>query len=284
MQIQSINKNQIYYKKSVPPSFKQIKPEHLFINSAGYEKNQYWARECINIIEDSVNNIKTSKVSFKSLIDYIADQYRNSMQSSIFGQERFCYGKTMINGRYDVYKNRLLKLVKTKKTKYIDDFNYCEGEVQAKIHTSQIVSTVNGKKIKLNEVRLLELEFPREYSCLELSAPPVSTIKCVFDEIKPIYKRILNNNDSLTDKNITTITQDIAKIHWLLSQARPYMRGSAGVADIVAKTLFEAKGIQVSAYKKDVNPNMEAFVMGLDEYVKKYKDFFTEPLRPITNN
>lgn len=47
----------------------------------------------------------------------------------------------------------------------------------------------------------------------------------------------------------------------------------------MAKSLFESKGIQVSPYKKDINPNMEAFVMPVEKYMDEYENFFTSPLK-----
>lgn len=271
MDIQKINYMNNYNKKYVP-NFKQIKPEYLLIS--GYGQDMFWARGAVKIIKKAKQQIKI-KSDFRKIMDFIAKSYGKICHSVKYGEIRQGNGTTVIAGRYVLYKSRLLKLVAQNDT---TRFN-----LPAKIHISKArLKSMQNKVVKLNSV----IYYPSgrnsdENELLMIVSPDTTVIKPVFKEIDNIYKGIVANRKELSPENIEYITQSIAKIHWLLSQVRPYVRGSAGIADIFAKSLFEAKGIQTSSYKTGVNPNMEAFVSPLKEYVQKYKDFFSVPLIPI---
>lgn len=274
-------------KKDV--SFGIIKPEHLFINSPKYGKDYKWAEHVIKIIEDSKTKIFQNE-KFQNLIDSIADKYgkyftQNKRSDNIyFGKLRTgpsCIITHIIhNKQYAPYVEKLINFVKKNGSDgetMVDSVNH-----KIKYHKFNLES---GEK--LNTIIFVTDDlFPCEKKLygrylLKIESPDYESIKPTFEKIEPIYKKIIDNKKELSSDNIEAITKEIAKIHWYLSQVTPYKRGSAGIADALCKTLFESKGIQVSAYKAGCDPNMEAYVNPLDEYTAKYHSFFTDNLKPI---
>lgn len=263
MKISPINNYQ--YNKNNNPSFKQIKPEFMFIDSYGFDKNINWAKTAVNIIDSGKQLIK-SNTRFDDLIEYVSNRYHEYYKSiskflggHYFGEKRFAITSNILCGKYEPYRERAKKFLEknTIKNSY---------EMKAFLPSQ-------NKTVKLTEVKIQKLT-KYAYST-SVEAPNTKVIEPVMNEVAAIY-------DSLKDeKDFNKITNSVAKIHWLVSQARPYMRGSAGIADMLSKMIFEAKDIQVSAYKRNVNPNLEAFVMPIEEYCKKYPEFFCEPLRKI---
>ena len=275
-------------------SFGQIRPKHLFINSYGFKKNIPWAESAIEIIEKSKEKISEG-VSFGDLIDFVSKSYNKIYAGNTdFGKPRDGVWHTCITSKYDAYKGRLKNIIDTEETEIVvqDIYSWQYGSL-AKAHTMTAVLKNSNRKMELNKIFLLKEnpEFGVHFEesplwsngdgMLVLSSPDIDVVKPVFEEVGLIYENILNKKEKPAKSVIEDISKEVGQIHWLISQTRPYGRGSAGIADILAKSIFEAKGIQVSSYKKDVNPNMEAFVLPMEKYSEEYKNFFSKPLRPI---
>ena len=281
-----------YQNNQYSPKFKQILPKHLYINSAGYAKDEKWALGAIDIIDGAKKEINRG-ISFNYLINEIANQY-NQMSKKIgyfstFGKmrENGLRCNTTINKQYDIYKSKFVNLIENdpENTKLTNPRS-ASVVGDKKLHTMKYVWGSGNRFVILNKslVTIREgADNSKEVKC-QIFSPGTRAIPIVYKKIDSIFRRVQNNNDELTPENIDKITKDVAKVHWLISQTRPYYRGSAGIADIMAKSLFESKGIQVSPYKKDINPNLEAFVRSDSEYVNEYKNFFSESLKPIQDN
>lgn len=274
------NINDNYIKKTYKPCFKQIKPEFLFINSPGYDKNSYWADYSVKIINSAVEKIK-KEYGFNDIFDFAASEYSKACDLNLFGAMRYTKYLNMIDGKYLTYKDRLVGLLKKmgkSGNQTLSDFKEYYPEVET--YTPQIKDLQTSKNIPLTEIlKLKKIKNQHEGSEWDVAilSPDSEYIEPVLFNIGHIYESIL------PEKNTDAITKSIAKIHWLISQVRPFQRGTAGIADIISKALFETKGIQVSAYKEGVNPNMEAFAMPLEEYTEKYGNFFSQALQQVKN-
>ncbi len=104
-------------------------------------------------------------------------------------------------------------------------------------------------------------------------------IKKILSSVEQTWRELQElRRQPKTPEILERITEKIAQIHWLTVQAMPFNRGSAGITDLTTKTLFEYMGVQTSPWKKGLAPDLEAFVLPLDEYVKNYKNLFSNPL------
>lgn len=286
MQILPISNKNINNANNQKPSFGKILPEHLFINASGYDKDIFWAEKSIKTIEQAKTKI-SKKIELNNLIDFISNQYAQALGKSEgpFGELRETRCSTGIFGRYNNYKENMRNLVRNHGTK-----DYSTQTANIYSHNFFIfyyTSPYSNKNIPLSEIHMRKINGSSGYTnteSIELTAPSENFINPVFAEMESIYKKIFSNKQKTSPENLKQTTEEIATIHWLMSQVRPYKRGSAGIADILAKTLFEAKGIQVSKYKDNLDPNMEAFIMPVEEYVKSYENFFSKPLELMTKN
>lgn len=71
--------------------------------------------------------------------------------------------------------------------------------------------------------------------------------------------------------------EHIPKIHWWLSQAMPYRRGSAAIADMFVRSLCRAKGISIGFWRPGIMPDLEALCRPLSSYCNDYQSFFEDP-------
>ncbi|MFN8614287.1 MAG: hypothetical protein U0003_00005, partial [Vampirovibrionales bacterium] len=106
-----------------------------------------------------------------------------------------------------------------------------------------------------------------------------------FPQIKQRLNQLLGEYHKLSGSNVEDVVNHVAEMHYLMANATFYKRGSAGISDMVAKSLLEAKGIQLSPYKSGIMPDCEAFVRDLDDYKKAYANFFEkEPHKMVQLN
>lgn len=270
------------FQKNKEVRFGQIKPEHLFISLPMYEKNQTWAEKSIKIIENAKDKIK-QKEPFESVMNFISEEYKS------FGKlfNNYSFGalrteglpiETMVSEKnsYAPYLHKLSTLPKKQGISRKINVNF--------VNFKALNFTFNYKKTPFTKISLINEDlssYYRQYygnNLLIIQHPyGAAKIKKGLAEVKPLYNKIITNNQ----QNINEITQDAAKIHWLLSQTAPFYRGSAGIADIFCKSLFESKNIQVSPYKHNIDPNLEAFMQNIDEYTNNYQNFFQTTLKPF---
>lgn len=259
---QHINKNT--YRRQT--NFKQIKPEYMFINSFGYDKNMDWAQTAVGII-NQCKNLYLKNTKFADLIEFIAQQYGVFYKKTCeyFGQQRTYITGNTFEDKYANYNERAVN--------YIDENGGVEENTFYKKSFDYSIKSPNNEDIRLSRLYYVLEENPK---LARITAPNSKFIDPAMQVTSDVYNEIFDKNLNFKDTVKST-----AKIHWLLSQIRPFVRGTAGIADMLCKTIFEAKGIQVSEYKEGVNPNIEAFVTSLDEYCEKYPTFFSKPLEEI---
>ncbi len=241
------------------PSFEHIKPEYMYINSKGYSKLESWAKSSVDII-NTAKEYMQNNTKFDDLIKYISNEYRYLyVFSALFGMPRILITSNEMNEKYEPYNKMGLDFLEKNSTtnKYRMSAKLKSQDINVNLNTITSIIDNDGNKVA------------------KVISPPDYVIGPTMKEVGEIYNSIQK------EKDFDKIVDSTAQIHWLMSQARPYVRGSAGIADILCKTIFEAKGIQVSEYKEGINPNIEAFFLHIDDFCKKYPSFFSEPLKPM---
>jgi len=99
---------------------------------------------------------------------------------------------------------------------------------------------------------------------------PGRNIAPIMAHVETLYQRAMNPNLPL-EQTIETV----AEIHWWLAHAMPYKRGSAAITDAFTKAIFECRGMDTGRWSRGVLPDLEAFVMPLDQFKARYSALLT---------
>jgi len=297
MIITSINSN----AQNQKPSFGQIKPEHLFIRMHGYAKDFDWVDEMIDTINISKRKIINGKVDFRGILNFIAERYKFCFQS-IKGKERFGIFRDssiitpIMHRRYTSYRDRVAEIIKEhgKKNESLE-WSSCSFSFR-KITSSQPKTKnipvkadsyrqyvyVDGERVPAttsyrifdvdNKFEIINNSQGKKEAFIWFHTPP-EFIPKLLKKANNLYLDIVECKSS----NVAKVTKKIGKLHWVLVQTCPFLRGSAGIADVLTKTLFESKNIQVSRWKKGIAPDLEVLTRPMNEYAKGYIHLFETP-------
>lgn len=284
MLISHVGFNTIPYNKnkSAKPSqiyFKQVKPEHFFINIKGYAKDLEWGDAVSKIANESKWNVFNS---VKKEVESIGEKY-----SKFYSEfTELPYGKLVDKGsrrgtteiwkewKYAPYYDKCVEKIET--AKELDELTLAGSN--SKYLSCQCQDKIDDKKITLTQIFKLASAKPKHASySIYFIHPPLETSEALtnkaqtfLDELIPLKGKKLNKEE------INTAYQKIGAIHWCLAQGMPFERGSAAIADIYTKSLFESLNIQTTPWKKGIAPDWEAFLTPMDEYSEKYKSFFSK--------
>ena len=80
-----------------------------------------------------------------------------------------------------------------------------------------------------------------------------------------------------TEAYVQNSFEHVGELEWLNAQTWKYTGGTSGISQLEARTWLELAGIDTGRYRAFIDPNLEAHVRTLPDYVKAYRTFF-EPL------
>lgn len=277
------------HKKSPKVNFGQIEPEHLFINIKGFNKDYNWAGTMVEHINKTIEEIRKGK-NFKEILDSIANNYSKYFSEHyLYDKSQKCPFGLIRQGKKDMDHVLFVNKYRSYRDKFIDFFNKLPN-IEAhndKFSTDTKIATLKQKLGKSNKsIELASMEISNEdipiFLCgteklVLYNMPPTKSIKPVFKYLDQIYKEIAKIKTVKTKEELDSVNKKIAEMHWYFIQLMPYKRGSAGIADILTKSIYESLGIQVSSWKQGVAPDLEALVRPLDDYVMNYPLFFEKP-------
>ncbi|MGQ5274043.1 XopAH/AvrB family type III secretion system effector [Xanthomonas arboricola pv. corylina] len=138
---------------------------------------------------------------------------------------------------------------------------------------------IEGKMIRLTEIRLPYLA---ESSFTELadiggmirpliSHVPASRIPTLLNEVDRSFA-VLRKTLRLEDR-----MQILGKMHWLLAHAMPDVRGSAAKAEMCIRAIGTSLGLTMPPFRHGVIPDLEAFVVPMEDFSKGYSALFERP-------
>lgn len=100
-----------------------------------------------------------------------------------------------------------------------------------------------------------------------------------FQGVIRIAQDLDGGSRSQDEPTLTSIVDHAAKVYWLLSHAWPYKRGSACIADLSTKVIFDRLGIEVPAFKPEHYPNINALFSPVEMFRPDYPSFFQGAFR-----
>lgn len=144
-----------------------------------------------------------------------------------------------------------------------------------KIPETSVDRLSSGRQVRLTEHYDTDhgREHPMTREAHMRHAPPAN-IEPILTECQGLYTRALDPSTSLEDT-----VRTVGELHWWLAHAMPYERGSAAITDMLTKSIFLRRGIQVSAWQRGVVPDLDAFTMPRQAFVAAYQGMFREAPR-----
>jgi hypothetical protein len=162
--------------------------------------------------------------------------------------------------------------------------------VLTKVSLQHSIDTPNGKVI-LSEVNTRWFNRHREsentipyheitVTSAEASATPAAFAEMnrVFEQLRSLKKQLDTGARQKNDSSLRAVVDGVSDLYWIMSQAWPYGRGSAGVADLVAKLAFDWFDIRTPRWKDNENPNIIALLTPQQEFRSEYATMYAEDL------
>ena len=272
----AINKVDVYiaqFKKNLEDkygnaTFDDISEKRFIIDLEGFDADLRLELFAQDTVSKAVEMIKAGD-DMQTVLDYIAlqrkafsllNQDRKSLFENKFGEKRddpmyTAIGYYVENNEdgyrtYEVYESRLNE-------KLGQRFSY------------QGVGMSIVRRWADRDTRK-QAERPKRLPEIEIGHIDPDNIDKVLNFVEEIY-----NETTQKDIPSNQVIENLARMHWLLSQAMPYQRGSALITDQFIDSVAKAKGMKLSDWKQNVSPDLEAFCYSdIEEYVKIYPKLF----------
>lgn len=257
----TFSKKEHYENLEIDPVTKKQKltPEMFFVNAQGYKKDYEWAKEIAKATEDT-SLLVEKKEDFQKIIDCFIEE----------SKEMQCERGHMFEEEYG-----------TLRTPRIDDGS----------DAMQTYTTIEGKYESFKEKIKCAYKDTSDHSRKSLEFPKALVTNVVFyndgdneyimllhpsgcDNLKyaeNIYKKLINTKNP----NEKTINEALAKMHWLIAQNTPWLRGSDTIANGIIKAIYRAYDMEISPLKKGISIDFEAFTRDMEDFVEAYPSFYS---------
>ncbi|MBQ7126290.1 hypothetical protein IJO12_04310, partial [bacterium] len=235
-----------------------------------YGKDFEWADKVVTMQNDAVNKI-ISGASFDEVINGLAADYRNidlSLQKDSHrmlhsGQYRpdYCpndspYTPCLQGGRYGAYYERFKNMI---------DSN-------------------NALSPLFENAPMTRLEYDATNGRVIMQHPAADNIPLAMNHVEKIHNNLqelvnkVKSSQQLSPTEQVFIDESIAEIHYTLSHAMPWARGSNGIIDSYVRSLYKSLGLDLPALKNNVSLDLEAFCTDLETFKNKWcsQEFFEQ--------
>ncbi len=149
---------------------------------------------------------------------------------------------------------------------------------QGKVNLCHIESTW----IPTHEEEYLRLPFGQSL----ITSPKVDVVipmhkasDLVLDTVKELKTGIDQKGLAQDEATLRTVTDYTHQLYWMASQSWAYERGSAGIADLTAKTIFDWLNVYTPLWKDTANPNIIALLNPLEAFQRKVPKLYQDSLR-----
>jgi len=232
-----------------------------------YGKNSHWASSALQTSQKTSVRIRAGE-DFETILSSIADDYHYEAASRNIGYENNTGVRRGIKSRGSAHS--WTDYDKTKYEEYYERF--------------QNIYKLYGKEkpspyadVKITQVTDYCMWHPNDEGGLN-SNTAIMHCRENYEKILPFIEKI-KNGELLTDIELQNAKGYVAEIHYLLTNAMPYSRGSAGIADCLTRSFYDVLGLELPIVKKGLGLDLEAFCLNLDDYKKNWDSFFEE--RPV---
>ena len=249
----------------------QFKEDDFYVMIRGYGRNSEWARKIKETADKAVFFIR-KKLDFETTLKNItqgvteANQYPLDLEKRQHtgilrvAREGWKHGSNwkhsdsfLITG-YGSNKNNKYKI-------YMDRFDY---------------TIKKPLQNPYNDICLTRPIYDKDTFGKFLNHPHAKFIPSAFEHLKTIYNKLYTKyiiNEPKKD-NLNNINALIAEMRWILAHSTPWERGSDAISNTFIRSIYKAMGIKAYPLKKGVSLDLEAYCTNLDDYKKKFANYF----------
>jgi hypothetical protein len=147
---------------------------------------------------------------------------------------------------------------------------------ERKKFTHVATETIDGNSVNFTKTKFRTWGLEEDWAWLVPSSS--KTIKLANERSEKLFQEILQERGTQSPEILDRNLNRVAEMHWLNSQTWKFNRGSAGIADLKARTMLEVSGIDSGRYKIGVDPNLHALTSrNLASFTAEYKHLFEVP-------
>lgn len=134
------------------------------------------------------------------------------------------------------------------------------------------------RKSPFSDIKLTKIVKYEKNGCM--SHPSTMYVKKFLNHAKKSYDEIIKivqkkkKEGNLSIEELKKAEDNIAQIHFLLTNSMPYRRGTSGIANILSRSLYKSLGIDIPPVKHGIALDLEAFCQSLEDYKKNWNMFF----------
>ena len=235
-------------------------PKDFYVKIRGYGRNPLWADKTIETADTAVSLIRRN-TSAENVLKFITAGIRNANQ--------FCL---------DLYKRTHSGLLRTFRDGWKSE-DKCFGDIV----TSYDTGRYSCYKDRFTKTRIKPLKspgigmtYPTQFALIHANVNTINdSLDRVFNLCSKIFPRFIQNE--VQQKNMNEVNETIAEIRWILAHATPWSRGGDAISNVFMRVMYKAIGIKSYPLQKGVSLDLEAYCTELEEYKKRFSEYFEKP-------
>lgn len=233
----------------------------FFVKIRGYGTNPLWANKTIETADTAVSLVRRN-TSAENVLKFITAGIRQANQ--------FCL---------DLYKRSHTGLLRTIR----DGWKHEEG------FYGDIVTGYNEGRYSCYKKRLDEAYYnPLARTGIGMTRPnerhtlvhaDCDTINDSLDRVFKLSGKIFPKfiHQEVQKKDMDEVNETIAEIRWIMAHATPWTRGSDAISNVFMRVIYKAIGVKAYPLKPGVSLDLEAYCTELEDYKKRFCEYFTKP-------
>lgn len=277
----------------------QAATDRFHVSQRGFTKDSEWSQ----LMEDSARYgvsilDEDPEIQFESYANQIAEKTRSSLRRR---SSRFSEGSDSDVGTHathfgvirEISGNEVSlfdyfpdKVTQQKAVEYSEHYGIARESAYPGVDARKLQISYEGPHgpIQLSGVRTTRSG--ERIVDIEIVITPRSSVAPAFQAMDGVFQRLKQLKRSLdlgrlakNEKTLEQVKNEVSEIYWLLSQAWPYYRGSASMADLATRSILDWLGIENAPWSAGTNANLVALISPLAEFKQDYNSLLQAPLK-----
>lgn len=233
----------------------------FFIKIRGYGRNTLWANKIIETADTAVNLVRR---------DTSAENVLKFITAGIMQANRLCL---------DLYKCSHSGLLRTIRDGWKRDeglygdivTSYDKGRYS--VYRERLEKTLH-QPLDNNGIGITR---PTEYKMLiHANSDTINdSLNRVFKLSRNIFPKFIHQE--IKEENMDEVNKTIAEMRWIMAHATPWTRGSDAISNVFMRVIYKAIGVKSYPLKQGVSLDLEAYCTELEDYKKRFCEYFTKP-------